>query len=159
MDSSEKIIDAVYGIFKSAVTGQQTVGLGKLSFGTYSNTENTIFVTDSRLLFVSVPVTGGGLMLGGLNVSLLQSSFNSKGIMGRGEEMRNSMTPQAILESDKTNFELPFSMITSFKVRTFFGVGVTLEDSRGQKYVYAVCDKEALLRLAALLKQKVQKVQ
>ena len=124
MDSSEKITDAIYGIFKASKTGYGAVRVEGVSVGTSYNTENTIFITDSRLLFVSVPVLGAGKMLGGVDVSMIQSSFNSKGIAERGEQMRNTLTPQAILESDKSNFELPFTMIKSYKIRTFWGRGV-----------------------------------
>lgn len=157
MDSSrtEKIIEAIYGIFKNSQSGYQTLQIKGLSFGTMSNTENTIFITDTRLLFVTVPVLGGGAMLGGINVSMMQSTFNSKSIAEHGEQMKNSMTPQAILESDKSNFEIPFDMIKSYKVRNFFGRGITILDTRGQKYTYSIGNKVSLLKLESVLNGKI----
>ena len=97
MDQSEKIVDAIYGIFKNHKTGYDALQMKGLSIGTVYNPENTIFITDTRMLFISIPVLGGGKMIGGLDVSMLQSVINFKEIAEHGEQMRSTMTPQAIL--------------------------------------------------------------
>ncbi len=144
---NEEIQLAIYGISKTAKTERPSMS----GVGVIVDIENTIIVTDKRLLFIAVPVSGEGMTLGGMDVSGMQSMFNRKNIEKRGSEMINRMPPQEILKSNPANFEIPFEYITEVKFG-WFGT-VKILDSEGEKYRYTIFKKEDREKLKQVLQR------
>ncbi|MDO8459990.1 MAG: hypothetical protein Q7S74_02685 [Nanoarchaeota archaeon] len=128
----EQVQLAIYGINKTVKTERP----GILGVGAIADIENTVIITDKRILFIAVPVYGEGMSLGGQDISGWQSILNKKGIENKGLDMIKSMTPQQILKSNSANFEIPFEYIKEVKFG-WFGT-VKIIDIEGRKYQYTL---------------------
>lgn len=145
MTDQEKIIDTIYGITKTTKVS---------SYGNYVDTENSIFVTNKRLLLVSIPVIGEGIAIGGIDISMLQSMFNTGQIRKKGEEMVRTLTPQQIFESNKSNSSLPFEQIDKMKFSKFFRT-IKLLDKQGNKFKYTIKKRDDHQRFRDTLSQYI----
>ena len=150
---SEKILTTIYGINKSVKAGRP----GVYGVGVIADTENTLILTDRRILFIAVPVNGEGLSLGGADVSGLHSIFNKKGIEKTGSEMLRKMNLQQILRFNPANFEIPLESVSEVKMG-WFGT-MKIIDANGKKYRYTIRkhDRDQLKKfLQGLIPERVR---
>lgn len=139
----EQVQLAIYGINKTVKVGRP----GVFGVGAIADIENTLLVTDRRILFIAVPVSGEGIAFGGADISGLQSILNKKGIEKRGSEMINNMDPQQILNSNPANFEIPFEYIKEIKFGWFRTIKIIDVENRKYRYTIRKKDREQLRRI------------
>jgi hypothetical protein len=87
----EQIAGSVFGIMREA-TRVSILGVGKPRFA-----ENSLLITNRRLLLIEVPVTGGNTIVGGVDYGLLNFSLNRAAIRRKGEELLRTLPVARIL--------------------------------------------------------------
>ena len=138
---NEQIVFSIFGILKTAASfkdifkpfGSATLGAGKTYFP-----ENTLFVTNYRLLLVQVPVSGGNKIVG--EVDYVQNNFfyNRSEIRQKGEQMLKTMGLTQILSYAMNDF-----LYSDIKLVTLKGnAQIIIEKNNGEKYSCTFLDKE-----------------
>ena len=135
----EKIAGAVFGIMRSAVDigdifkpfGTAVLGAGKSQYP-----ENTLLVTDRRLLFVQVPVSGGNKIVGETDYVTQNFYYNRGEIRQKGEELlkTGSLTGALDLAIDDITYE-------DILVLTLKKAQIIIEKVSGEKVGYVFMDK------------------
>lgn len=145
---NEKIVTTIAGILnqKFGLRGIEVLGTGEVFVP-----ENSLIITDKRLIFVVVPLLGAGKLIEGQDISAWQFLLASKDIESKLQEMLSSMNPDEIISSNKRNFFLLLSDLTKVKVSKFFGRFSFYTKDR-KKYTYAVRDKKDLEKISQILK-------
>ncbi|MCX6815430.1 MAG: hypothetical protein NT120_01080 [Candidatus Aenigmarchaeota archaeon] len=138
----EKIIGAIYGILYGGwKTNVQVMGVGGMS-----HPENSMFITNKRVIFVCVPVPGGGRSLGRMDFTKMNVAINNEYIEEEGKRMIENMTPQQILEFDKNNYDIPLNKIKEIN-SGLFKAGINFVTTDGKKFRFLVRKKEQMTEL------------
>ncbi len=88
---NEQVVGVVFGILRVAANLKDVFtpsGFSFLGKGTITNPENTLLITNERLVMIHVPVTGGGTaVLGNINYTSINHFYNRAEIKERGEQL------------------------------------------------------------------------
>ena len=140
----EKVLGSVSGLLNAATTGVAVMGVGKMT-----DTENALIITTHRLMFIEVPVAGGGNIVGKTNYLYQNIYFNKQEIKTKCDEIVKTMNPQQILNSDLLRKELPYDGIKKAELKSNL---IVLETTDGKKYRYHSSIKEDIDLVKLLLK-------
>ncbi|WP_340201722.1 hypothetical protein [Ascidiimonas sp. W6] len=145
----EEIAGAVFGIIETATgfkdlfkaRGVSILGKGKVKFS-----ENSLLLTNYRLLLVQIPVPGGNKMIGETDYVSENFFFNRGEIRQLGEEMlkTNSITQFLKLTTNYLLYE-------EVKTVTLHQTKIIIEKLSGDKLGYFFMDKEYIEPLKELL--------
>ena len=136
----EVVEDSLFGIsvvatgfkdmFKSS--GSATFGVGK-----NYNSENTLLITNHRLLFIEVPITGGNNIVGNTDYVEQNFFFNRGEIREKGEALLRDNSIEQILGYTKKS-----ASYEDIKVLTLKYTEIIIEKNSGEKMGYMFLDKE-----------------
>ncbi len=147
----EKILGSIFGISKSVASFKDifTKKVGSYSvLGTGKNfaPENTLLITNYRLLFIQVPVSGGDKVINGVDYAQENFLFNRSNIQKNGEEMlKNNSIPQLL---PLIRNEILYKDIKNLIINKYI---IRVETEKGDKLRYAFMDKEYLGLLDKIL--------
>jgi hypothetical protein len=95
----ENILFTVAGIIRNGkVRGHEFLGAGKIR-----NPENSLIVTNQRILFVYAPLPGGDKLIAGADIGHLQWLAMRGKVQEKLNEMISSMSLDEILNSSQSN--------------------------------------------------------
>ena len=147
---------SVYGV---ARTGFYSRGYSLLGVGKSANFENTMFITDRRIILASIPIHREGKILGVADLSLMNSIFNKEGIRKKAKELIKGKEPQEIFDSYGKK-QLDLSRIEKIEIKDFTMEIKILMDN-GKKYKYGMLTKENLEKarkgIEKVAKEKIRK--
>lgn len=147
---NEQIVFPIFGIIKTAASFKDKFklhGFSMLGAGKRYYPENTLFITNHRLLFVQVPVTGGNKIIGSKDYVSENFFYNRSEIRKKGEEMLKTMTISQILPYAMNDFL--YSDIK--KIILKWNTQIIIEKINGEKYSCAFLDKEYAKPLKKIL--------
>ncbi|MBU1975365.1 MAG: hypothetical protein KKG59_03085 [Nanoarchaeota archaeon] len=155
--SGETISGSVFGVLKAAATfkdifqvqGSSFAGTGKHKFP-----ENSIVVTNKRILLVFVPVTGGNKIVDGTDYVTQNFYYNRSEIIAKGKEFVKKPLRDILAATTRT---YSFSDIKSARIKQ---AEILLTLNSGIKIKYIFLDREIgdeLYSLLAPLSDKVVK--
>ena len=131
--SGEKIIGAIFGIMNLKKTGFIFFGVGKTT-----KPENTLLVTDNRLLFVQIPVPGSNKIVDGAIYSDMNFFWNRGEIKEKGRQILENTSLEEVIKQygiDAISFD-EISNLTLKKMQ------FTILTNTNRKYKYLFMDKE-----------------
>lgn len=137
---NEQIAGSIFGIIKTAVSfkdalnpfGSSFLGSGKMYYP-----ENTLVVTNCRLLFVQIPLSGGNKVIGNTEYVSQNFFFNRGELRQKGEQIIKTNSLSEIL-SLATN-DVIYNDIKTLTLKPF---KIIIEKSNGGKLAYTFMDKE-----------------
>lgn len=136
----EQIVCSVFGIMKTAASlsdvfkpfGESVFGSGKMYYP-----ENTLLITNYRIILVQVPVTGGNKIVGGTDYVTQNFYFNRAEIKQKGEELLKINSLTQVLQF-VTN-DVLYNNIKTLKLKQ---TQIIIEKTTGEKLSYIFIDKE-----------------
>lgn len=152
LELQNEIIDgSVFGImrigvgWKPLITGASVLGSGKDFFP-----ENTLLVTNLRLIMIQVPVTGSGKIVGDVDYVRANFYFNRAEIRQKGTELleRNSISELIKFATNSVLFE-DIKTISLRKRR------IVIEKKDGEKMGYLFADDEYIGLLKGLFQTRL----
>ncbi|MBU3941467.1 MAG: hypothetical protein KKF74_00985, partial [Nanoarchaeota archaeon] len=146
----ERILTTLFGVTKQ-FTGRVWNSDVLFGLGETKNPENSIIITNKRIIFAVIPLHGQGKYVGGEDISSWNFLFGRKYIKKKGEEIIDMMNPQEILEFDKNNFEIPLNQLKEVKIKNFFDRSVTFFTNDGKKFKYVTGKKEHIIKIKDVL--------
>ncbi|GEM_PF-1418138 len=137
---NEDIAVSIFGImnvasdFKSILTpwGSRNPYIGKVYYP-----ENTLVITNCRLLFIQVPVTGGNMTLGSMDYVQSNFLYNRSEIRKKGEQILRVKSVQNILKYGLKDF-----LYRDIKTLTLNKMEIYIEKFNGEPSKYLFLDKE-----------------
>lgn len=139
---NEKILGSIFGIGRSMASFKDIFSLkmGSYQFlGVGQNfvPENTLLITNYRMLFIQVPMTGGDKVIGSNDYTMENMLFNRSEIVQKGEELlkNNSISQMASLVRN----EVLYKDIANLTFNKFI---ININKVNGEKLRYAFLDKE-----------------
>jgi len=140
----EQIAGAIFGVMKCATSfGDVLKGFSKpfgveiLGSGKTYYPENSLLITDRRLLFIQVPLSGGNKIVDGVDYVQQNFLFNRGELRREGEEILKRGSLSKILE-----LAINDVLYESIKTLTLNYAQITIEKITGEKLRYAFIDKE-----------------
>lgn len=138
--SDEKLVGSIFGINRtirdlndiSKPAGYSFMGVGK-----NLQPENTLIITNYRLLFIQVPVTGGDNIINEVNYASQNFFYNRSEIIKNGQELLNNNSL-----AELTKYALRNILFTDVKTLTMKYSLLTIEMLDGDKVGYVFLDKE-----------------
>src|SRR3989344_7477901 len=114
--TTEKILDYIAGIMKIGfgIRGFEILGVGKII-----TSENSMIITDKRIIFVTVPLPGAEITISGVDIPMWQWLIAKKDIENKLKEMINSMSVKEIISSNSKNFYIDYGEIEKIKFGKF----------------------------------------
>jgi hypothetical protein len=146
---NEQIAGAVFGIMKIATgfkdmfkpMGSSVLGSGKTYFP-----ENSLLITNYRVLMIQVPVSGGNKIVGETDYVSQNFFFNRGEIREKGEQiLKTSSIPQIV------NLATNDVLFRDVKIITLNQTKIIIEKSNGDKLGYVFMDREYIEPLKKLL--------
>ncbi len=146
---NEKILGSVFGIMRCASgffdmlrpAGSASLGVGKSYYP-----ENTLLVTNHRLLFIQILVTGGNNIVGDVDYAQQNFFFNRGELIKKGQQvLRTSTVPQLVKLA--TNDVL----YTDIKTLTLKPFKLIVQKLNGETFSYGFMDPEHNTQLPRLL--------
>jgi hypothetical protein len=150
---NEKIEGSVFGILHTAVGfslkpySSSVLGSGKNKYP-----ENTLLVTNQRLLFIQIPVTGGNKVMGSTDYASTNVFYNRQEIREKGEKILKTNSISQILKL-ATN-DVLYSDIKILTLKK--GMQIIIEKLSGEKIGYTSMDREYSEPLKKLLKSNLK---
>lgn len=147
---NEQIEGAVFGILKIATDLKdilKPMGFSLLGSGKYYFPENTLFLTNYRLLMVQIPVSGGNKIVGNVNYVTTNFFFNRGEIREKGEEILKTNSLQQI-----TKLATNDVLYKDIKTVTLNQTKIIIEKLSGEKIGYMLMDIEYIEPLKKLLR-------
>jgi len=129
----ERIVGTLFGIMNRKRTGFAFLGVGKTT-----RPENTLLITDSRLLFVEMPIPGNNKIVDGAVYSDMNLFWNRGEIREKGQRIVESMSLEEIAKQYGID-EVLFDEIANLKVEK---MEFTILTNANQKYGYLFMDRE-----------------
>ncbi|HKZ40872.1 MAG TPA: hypothetical protein VJ044_07905, partial [Candidatus Hodarchaeales archaeon] len=129
----ERIVGTLFGIMNRKRTGFAFLGVGKTT-----RPENTLLITDSRLLFVEMPIPGNNKIVDGAVYSDMNLFWNRGEIKEEGQRIVESMSLEEIAKQYGID-EVLFDEIANLKVEK---MEFTILTNANQKYGYLFMDRE-----------------
>lgn len=147
----EKVEGAIYGISRQATSFLEQItpsGYSVAGAGRTLAAENTLVITNKRLLFIQVMVDGGNSIVGDTNYSMMNFYFNRGAIKEAGENLlkKESMKEITELALRQCNYE-------DIKLLKLDTATVYIEKTNGKKMKCGYMDKEYFETTASLLKK------
>jgi len=146
---NEQVAGAVFGIMKTATgfkdmfkpMGSSLLGSGKTYFP-----ENSLLLTNYRLLIVQIPVSGGNKIVGKTDYVSQNFFFNRGEIRQKGEQMLKTNSISQFLQLATNDV-----LYSDIKTVTLKQTKITIEKLSGDKLGYVFIDKEYIEPLKKLL--------
>jgi hypothetical protein len=138
----EKNEAAIFGILTTAVDMKgvfKVFGSSSLGVGKIYNPENTLLITNKRLLFIQVPLTGGNKIVDQTDYVTQNFLYNRGELREKGEQLLKEKTPQQLLEYATSDV-----VFSDIKTVTLEKAKIIIEKNNGEKFAYAYLDKEYL---------------
>lgn len=129
----EKIIGTIFGIMNLKRTGFAFLGVGKTT-----KPENTLLITDNRLLFVQIPIPGSNKIVDGAVYGDMNFFWNRGEIKEKGYQMIENMPLEEIIKQYGIDAVL-FDEIVSLTLKK---MEFSILTSTNQKYKYLFMDRE-----------------
>ncbi len=144
----EQIAGSVFGIMKTA-TGFKDVfkpfGMSVLGSGKVYYPENTLLVTNYRILLIQVPITGGNKIVGETDYVPQNFFFNRGELRQQGEELLKTNSLSQILKLATNDV-----MYNDIKLLTLKQTQIVIEKTTGEKLSYVFMDREYIDSLKQL---------
>ena len=145
----EQVAGAVFGVMKVAtgfrdlfqVTGKEVLGSGKSNIP-----ENSIVITNCRILFIQVPLSGGNTIADGVNYAEKNFFYNRGELREKGKQLIN----QAPI-TDIFNLGIREAKYADITTATLKKNKIVITRKDGSKIGYAWMDQEIYQELARLL--------
>jgi len=132
----EKIITSIPGVM---ALGWRSRSISFQGYGSHNAPENSLIVTNKRIIFATAPVFGAGKIIYGINFTAFYYWFGRRFVKKKLEEPIQYNTLDQILSSNKKNFEILLQNITNIETKrkkiTFF-----MNDN--QKFKYLIRSKK-----------------
>lgn len=129
----EKIIGTIFGIINLKRTGFAFLGVGKTT-----KPENTLLITDNRLLFVQVPIPGNNKIVDGAVYSDMNFFWNRGEIKEKGQQVIENMSLEEIVKQYGIE-AVSFDEIANLSLKK---MEFTILTNTNQKYKYLFIDRE-----------------
>jgi hypothetical protein len=146
---NEQIVGVIFGIMRTAtdlkdmfnLMGESFLGVGKTYFP-----ENSLLITNYRLLMIQVPVSGGNKIVDETDYVSLNFFFNRAEIREKGEEILKTSSISEIL-----NLAINDVLFEDVKRITLNKTQLIIEKSNGEKLGYVFMDRENIEPLKNIL--------
>jgi hypothetical protein len=136
----EQIAGSVFGIMKTA-TGFKDIfkpfGLSVFGSGETYYPENTLLITNCRILFIQVPITGGSKIVGKTDYVPQNFFFNRGELRQEGEEILKTNSLPQILELATNDV-----LYSDIKTLTLKQTQIKIEKLTGEKLSYVFMDRD-----------------
>lgn len=142
INKDEEIILPIFGIMKTSVdlkSALEPFGISFLGKGKVLSPENSLLITNKRLLFIQVPMTGGDNIVGETNYVVNNFFYNKKELLTNGEELLRTQSLPQILQLVKK--EIPYEEIKTVILKEN---KLIIEKTSGEKFGYFFMEKEYL---------------
>ena len=142
INKDEEIILPIFGIMKTSVdlkSALEPFGISFLGKGKVLSPENSLLITNKRLLFIQVPMTGGDNIVGETNYVTNNFFYNKKELLTNGEELLRTQSLPQILQLVKK--EIPYEEIKTVILKEN---KLIIEKTSGEKFGYFFMEKEYL---------------
>lgn len=140
--ADEQITGSIFGVLKTA-SGFKDIfkpfGMSILGSGKMYYPENTLLITNFRILLIQVPVTGGEKVVGETDYVTNNFFFNRGEIRQNGEELLKTNSLSQILKL--TTNDILYQDIKSLTLKQ---MQIIIEKITGEKLSYVFMDKEYL---------------
>ncbi|MFH1649162.1 MAG: hypothetical protein ABIA93_01290 [Candidatus Woesearchaeota archaeon] len=146
----ERIVYALFGIMRTATSLKsmfQPMGTSFLGSGTNHYPENTLLLTDRRILLIQVPVTGGDRIVGQTDYVTKNFFFNRSEMRKKGEEIIKTLPMNEMLKLAVREFR--YDQIRSLRLKN---TQLIIEETSGKRSGYLFMEKEYLDPLREHLK-------
>jgi len=138
------IIGTIFGIMNLKRTGFAFLGVGKTT-----KPENTLMITDSRLLFVQIPIPGSNKIIDGTVYGDMNFFWNRGEIKEKGQQMIEGMSIDEIVKQYGID-AIAFDEIASLTLKKMEFYILT---NTNQQYKYLFMDREYVEPLKQWLKE------
>lgn len=146
---NEQIAGAVFGMMKTATgfkdmfkpMGSSVLGSGKIYFP-----ENSLLITNYRLIMIQIPVSGGNKIVGETDYVSQNFFFNRGEIRQKGEQMLKTNTIPQFLQLATNDV-----LYRDIKTVNLKQTKITIEKLSGDKLGYVFMDREYIEPLKKLL--------
>jgi len=142
INKDEEIILPIFGIMKTSVdlkSALEPFGISFLGKGKVFSPENSLLITNKRLLFIQVPMTGGDNIVGETNYVTNNFFYNKKELLTNGEELLRTQSLPQILQLVKK--EISYEEIKTVILKEN---KLIIEKTSGEKFGYFFMEKEYL---------------
>ena len=147
---NEQIVGAVFGIMKTTTdfkdmskpTGSSVLGSGKTYFP-----ENSLLLTNYRLLMIQIPVSGGNKIVGKIDYVSQNFFFNREEIRQKGEQMLKKNSISQFLQLATND-----ALYRDIKIVTLKQTKIIIEKISGNKLEYVFMDRGYIEPLKKLLR-------
>ena len=142
INKDEEIILPIFGIMKTSVdlkSALEPFGISFLGKGKVLSPENSLLITNKRLLFIQVPMTGGDNIVGETNYVMNNFFYNKKELLTNGEELLRTQSLPQILQLVKK--EISYEEIKTVILKEN---KLIIEKTSGEKFGYFFMEKEYL---------------
>ncbi|EKE13740.1 MAG: hypothetical protein ACD_12C00847G0001, partial [uncultured bacterium] len=144
----EQIAGSVFGIMKTAAGFKdifKPFGMSVLGSGKTYYPENTLLVTNYRILLIQVPITGGNKIVGETNYVPQNFFFNRGELRQQGEELLKANALSQILKLATNDV-----LYNDIKLLTLKQTQIIIEKMTGEKLSYVFMDREYIDSLKQL---------
>ena len=151
INKDEEIILPIFGIMKTSVdlkSALEPFGISFLGKGKVLSPENSLLITNKRLLFIQVPMTGGDNIVGETNYVTNNFFYNKKELLTNGEELLRTQSLPQILQLVKK--EISYEEIKTVILKEN---KLIIEKTSGEKFGYFFMEKEYLNAIKETLTQ------
>jgi len=146
---NEQIVGYVFGIIKIA-TGFKDMfkprGLSFLGSGKIYFPENSVLITNYRLLMIWVPVSGNNKIVGEIDYGSQNFFFNRKEIREKGEQILKTNSLSKIIDLATNDV-----LFNDIKTITLNKTKIIIEKLNGDKLGYLFMDREYIEPLRKIL--------
>jgi hypothetical protein len=136
----EQIAGSVFGIMKTAAGFKDVFkpfGMSVLGSGKTYYPENTLLVTNYRMLLIQVPITGGNKIVGETDYVSQNFFFNRGELRQQGEELLKTNSLSQILKLATNDV-----LYNDIKILTLKQTQIIIEKMTGEKLSYVFMDRE-----------------
>jgi hypothetical protein len=140
----EKVIYALFGIMNLNRTGFAFLGVGKTD-----KPENSLLITNKRLLFIEIPMPGNSKMVEGTNYSDMNFFWNRGEIVKNGKELLKTHTLSEIIKRYGVK-SFKFEDIKRIELHKML---IKIETNSADKAEYVFMDREHIDPSMSHLKQ------
>lgn len=139
----EHIVVSIFGVMKTGTISTASLGVGQAA-----NPENSLLLTNERMLWIQVPVSGAGMVIGDMDYTVQNMLFNRSELRQKGTEMLAKNTIEQIL-SEHIIRSLPYTMINSVEIKSY---SILVACTDGTSLEYLIIDRDYLSTLQQSLK-------
>lgn len=146
-DDNEKIIDYTAGIMR---TGQGSGSYGIMGVGKNMAPENTLIITENYILAITIPVSGAGDVISGVDISKWIWMVQQKELQEKFKSMLESMSLKDMIRASEKTVILPMSQVKKFK-KSDLSYGITFIMNDLRKHTYSIRSQEDYRRISTFL--------